>query len=332
MGSRRLVFYGLLFAGIVFYFGIIFNSLSEAFSLNSVNDVPHFIQTSSERSSHHIKPFIRSSREYDHVVFIGDSTLRYSFLEWIDQEYHRREQDVFAAPEMINEKMHGSWMNFFRYTTANFHTGNRSSMTCDCQRAEEWNLGTEIENRYYQSPHCNFSATYLQAYGDNQAHGRYHAHNVGEAKITNPGNLSHPSVVWAAMGAGWDRLILEVVSDLRPRPTAIVMNAGLWSNAKIAKNMGKILQSALNVTGGQRVIWRGVAPNRKQSNTTGPAPSEADQAALAWSRNLLGVIYQPFPLNLNLSPDDYFDKNHFGNPAVYRQWNAHLTRALEQEM
>jgi hypothetical protein len=263
-----------------------------------------------------------SSRQNQHVVFFGDSIQRYSYLEWVDQEYYARgSDDSFAPPKLIHEKRHANWTEFFQYSTRHFD----GHMLCDCQRSEVFDLRTEVENRYYSSPSNNFSATYLQGYGDNQAHGRFPPHEVHQAQVTSP-ESGLPSFKWTSMGKDWGKLLLNQVAQLQPRPTAIVLNAGLWPNGDIARNMGQILQAARTVVGSQgRVIWRATV---KRQTETSALQSEADKAAQEWTYRLPGIIYQPFP-QLNLTEKDYFDKNHFSEPHVYRDWNVDLTRALE---
>ena len=180
----------------------------------------------------------------EHFVFIGDSTLRYAYLELIDQHHHQVER--LAPSELIHEKYHKNWTSFFQYSTDYFD----GAMTCDCQRSEVFNLGTEIENRQYTSPHDGSRYTYLQLYGDNQAHGRSSADTMDEAVISDPlDDQANTPKVWGYMGEDMDKLILEYVAKLKPRPTAIIMNAGLWPNEKIANNMDNIMRAAHEVSG-----------------------------------------------------------------------------------
>mmetsp|Transcript_23821 Transcript_23821/g.36822 ORF Transcript_23821/g.36822 Transcript_23821/m.36822 type:complete len:588 (+) Transcript_23821:679-2442(+) len=120
-----------------------------------------------------------------------------------------------------------------------------------------------------------------------------------------------------------DKLILEYVAHLKP--TAIIMNAGLWPNTRIANNMEGILRAAHNVSEG-RVIWRGTTKHR-DSKVASPSP--ADEAAKEWTYRLPGVTYQPFKAG-NLTDADYFDSLHFSNSAAYRKWNADLKQVIDQ--
>jgi hypothetical protein len=276
-------------------------------------------QQQDEQQQQDVQQQQQQDEQRQHVVFIGDSTLRYSYLEWIDQDFYNRDDNSFAPPELVHEKRHASWTDFFNYTTLHFH----GHMACDCQRSETWDLNTEVENRYYSRD--QFTATYLQGYGDNMAHGRYLPQDVHLAQITDPENSSLP-ILWREYGGQWDKMFLGEVALLLPRPTAIVLNAGLWPNVAIARNMGSILRAALQVVGSQgHVIWRATLKRQTEGSAV---QSDSDQAAQEWSYRLPGVLYQPFP-NLTLTDTDYFDPQHFSEPRVYREWNADLTRVLK---
>ena len=91
---------------------------------------------------------------FQHVVFIGDSLLRYSFLAWLHQEHHFTSS--YAPDWLINEKKSDSWYSYFQASTAHFE----GYMKCDCRRSENFDLWLEMENRYYYRD--NLAATYIQ--------------------------------------------------------------------------------------------------------------------------------------------------------------------------
>lgn len=263
-----------------------------------------------------------------HFVFIGDSTLRYSYLQLLDDEYHQFNMSRIAPKKLIHEKYHPNWTSFFKYTT-NYFKGH---MTCDCQRSENWNLGTEIENRQYTSPHTGDRYTYIQLYGDNQAHGRYEAKEMDQAEITLPpdanvtADYKEKQKIWGYMGQDLDQLILKYVKELVPKPTVLILNAGLWPNSRIASNMDNIISAACDKLG-VGVIWRATVKHRDNKAAD---PSEADRVAkdFAYRRGSESFHYHPFP-SLNLTEEDYFDGLHFSQASVYRNWNQDLRTALE---
>ena len=218
------------------------NKGREGETLLGEGEVPPHTQATREVKERDSQPSAKGD-EREHLVFIGDSTMRYSFLEFVDREHYQNKADRLPPVELVHEKYHKSWTSFCRYTTEHFE----GQMACDCQRANG------IENRYYINPHNGHSYTYIQMYGENQGHGSYNPDAVYNATITLPPedekynpkeneNLSDT-------GQDMDQLILQYVAKLEPKPTAIIMNAGLLSNELISFNMEKIMRAAHNVTG-----------------------------------------------------------------------------------
>ena len=270
-GKRRIIVIFLL--GVSLIATLFFNNYE-------MQDVPSHTQSAngakerdserdSERDFHTSEKGEESERE--HLVFIGDSTMRYSFLEFVDREHYRNNPDRLPQGlppvELVHEKYHKSWTSFFRYTTEHFE----GHMACDCQRSETFSLANEIENRYYTNPYNNHSYTYIQMYGDNQGHGRYKPDAVYNATISLPADdedydpkaNENLRKVWAYVGEDMDQLILQYVSKLEPKPTAIIMNAGLWPNKMISFNMEKIMRAAHNVTGVSSYVVVSSSPHQK---------------------------------------------------------------------
>eukprot|EP00986_Skeletonema_menzelii_P005474 scaffold2007_cov131-Skeletonema_menzelii.AAC.3 len=80
-------------------------------------------------------------------------------------------------------------------------------MKCDCRRSQTWNLGSEVENRYYfrdDGPEGSaLAATYIQAYGSNMAHGRFAPGDVQNSVISTEEDAS-VGYKWGYMGRDWD--------------------------------------------------------------------------------------------------------------------------------
>ena len=207
-----------------------------------------------------------------HVVYVGDSLARYSYLERV----YRHVYNAQAPTWVINEKMHKSWSQFFRNTTF-------PGMQCDCHRSQEWNLGTEYENRYYTSKHKGLRLTYIQAYGDNMAHGR------------TPNE-------WGYMGAQWPEMLRELVLPMQP--TCIVVNAGVWPHRDITARIHEIM----SVPG---VVWRETHP---QCNEKSGATDLDNMVREKWP-----AAFVPFPRTSH--PLTYFDCMHFNSSGVYFDWN-----------
>mmetsp|Transcript_6527 Transcript_6527/g.10973 ORF Transcript_6527/g.10973 Transcript_6527/m.10973 type:complete len:443 (-) Transcript_6527:1228-2556(-) len=245
-----------------------------------------------------------------HVVFIGDSLLRYSYLEWLHHhQYHS------PAPEsLINEKLSSSWYSYFQSSTAHFG----GYMKCDCRRSQTWNLGSEVENRYYFRDDGPEGSAF-QAYGSNMAHGRFAPGDVQNSLISTEEDAS-VGYKWGYMGRDWDKLITEYVAKLEISPTLMVFNAGFWPNDDIAQKLGSILRSAKDVMGNHgRVLWKGLTPTRGEPVVH---PSPSDLAAKEWSFRHPWLFYEAFnTTSSSINEEDYFDDKHFSNPHIYRQWN-----------
>ena len=280
----------------------------------------HLPPSNNDNGTKHLESSITSlpTSFPQHLVFIGDSLLRYSYLEWLHHQHYQS-----PAPEsLINEKLSKSWYSYFQNSTAHF----QGHMKCDCRRSQIWSLGSEVENRYYfrgggHGQHrgsAALAATYIQAYGDNQAHGRYAPDDLGNFTISTEDDES--GYKWGYMGHDWDNLFKEYVAKMEITPTLAIFNAGFWPNEGIALNLGSILRSAKDVMGHRgRVIWRGITPTRGEP----VHPSPSDLAAKDWSYRYPWLSYQAF--DTHCKEEDYFDDKHFSNPQIYRRWNADLS-------
>eukprot|EP00957_Ditylum_brightwellii_P007005 530328-Ditylum_brightwellii.AAC.1 len=198
-------------------------------------------------------------------------------------------------------------------------------MTCDCRRSQEWSLGKEVENRYYYrgngGGYKGLAATYIQDYGDNQAHGRFLASEIRNATVSPANDTT--GYKWGYMGCDWDNLVKEYVAKLEITPTLMVFNAGFWPNDRMSRNLGSILRSAKDVMGDHgRVVWKGITPMRGEQSVH---PSSSDLAAKEWSYRYPWLSYEVFDTSSSSNEEDYFDDKHFNNPSIYREWNQGIT-------
>lgn len=82
------------------------------------------------------------------------------------------------------------------------------------------------------------------------AHGRYWAFDMDKAQITQPLGENNDTLpqeekekpkILGYLGGDLNRLILEYDSKLAQKPTAVIINAGLWPNTGIANNLESIM-------------------------------------------------------------------------------------------
>jgi len=220
-----------------------------------------------------------------HLVFIGDSLTRYQYLTIA--YIISFGPDSVVPRKLVNEKLHASWNDFFRYSTNIF----RTHMFCDCFRTE--NLGKKVhrsvnelnkngvglsktvgnksihkeygvlnrirENRYFHHSTkfggnlINLNLTYLQFYGDKpSSHGRVLPWKTELFTIDSVMKRSK----WA-YGQLSD-LLKYHVSVLNPRPTHIILSTGAHYHKRMMSNVKLSLEVALTIT--PYVYWKQAPP------------------------------------------------------------------------
>jgi hypothetical protein len=255
------------------------------------------------------------------IVLMGDSITRYQYLSLI---YFLRWGTWFdprkVSPHLVKEgsfwsPLHAEyWMEFYLQTNrmvAPFES-------CDCYRpvAEEIleQLPLICENRYFYDKENNVSVTYIQAFGHSSTpHGHL---NASTALLTaSPSILKFKSTNFTWSYKNWHEAVSFHIAELRPKPQFVVMNAGLWPNIFFNYSQTrKKLADAFQFTG-MKGIWK-TTTYRINGD---PAPYSAGDSLMCEE---LGAC-----LNLSwtaqLSPDMYWDRNHFYEP-VYRQINEQM--------
>lgn len=97
-----------------------------------------------------------------HIVFVGDSLMRYQYLALAYSLRHNEYLNVTMQPNLVQEKQWLSWQDFYRGTN-NMLLPNEH---CDCFRKDSGrnmhNHLEQFENRYYVDADRNITLTYLQ--------------------------------------------------------------------------------------------------------------------------------------------------------------------------
>ncbi len=273
-----------------------------------------------------------------HIVMIGDSLMRYQYLSlayrlrhgvWFNESlwhYNLVKQGTFKSP--LND---GLWGEFLLHSNNVLHPLE----LCDCYRQP---LPFDVvENRYYYDPLLNNSVVYLNAFGHwrRPMKGRILPHQVHEEWMNRSSIFrtnafrERMNLVWNY--SDWADTILNYVRYLNPRPTYIVMNAGIWKHrfcvsrhskngtmpllnnnqATSLSNDTKNLQRAMELVPEFQFVWRTTTFDEK-----GESPEfECDD-----------VMCQLLPTCVNVSFTQsiksamYWDPVHFLEP-VYRLLN-----------
>jgi hypothetical protein len=259
--------------------------------------MPFLCPQSSLSHTHSFTPMPRSSPAClanVTLVYIGDSTSRYEYLELV-QRLHGRlgpEFDSSHAPlrdTLPSSECHASaprhgksetWTDFYSQSTAAF--GGR--MLCDCMRLSPRNasataLSQTVENRVYVAPDGAYRLAFFQWFGQYEmprgsvdvcrALGRDSHARAGalserlHALPCPPGLGSEGNWRWHAGVDGLLRMLAAV------RPTHVILNAGHWETAGLGSAVWHAIVRAgvaLKADTSARVFWR-TTPRRADADS-----------------------------------------------------------------
>lgn len=275
--------------------------------------------------------FVAASKRFclptgTHIVFLGDSTLRYQYLMLAYAIRHGREWQPLAPGSGTASSMHSrlgsvvdhNWTAFYLETTAML----RPYEHCDCYR----NALDILENRYFTHAPSNVRITYLQAFKRGER-------CQGTWWPGDPNTWRTPHTVFAPR---WTLSMAQLVRKLLPllrakmvaANTAVVLNLGHW----LARNTThpRLLQEEFDELGaaandslpqGAQLYWSTTSAcplhpysRRKHTwcaSTWGSTRHEARAARAAGFR-----IFDAFNITQSLHEDDYIDGLHLMLPNV----------------
>lgn len=214
-----------------------------------------------------------------HVLFLGDSTMRFSFLNFIHW-LHAETWDTGEPPLERDSAAWGEngWDSFFAGTAA------RVPHLCDCARchgaqlfeeASRWDVGgvrmlCAMENRYYIHPASGTRASFVLLFGRNPI--GWNAPNfLGYDCFPSgcpaqqgcpPGGCYPPQFAAPAMQA-LRRLLAEL------SPTDIVLSSGVWGDYEAPEDLEALLGALASAPGRPRVLWRTPTPPRPGAHPLG---------------------------------------------------------------
>ena len=266
------------------------------------------------------------ARPGEHIVFMGDSLTRYQWLA-LAASFHRKvELSETEFPSLVKEREWRHWMPFYNGSTEALKPHSR----CDCHRSFARPVGSKtIENRYYwleresssrgrrretiRTPFLNLS--FVQVLTPESV--------LGQWKPTGPlsaeANRDHVNEVFApTWRLSWQQVMREVVANLQPPPTVIVLNMGLWSGPPNASYAAELERVARTVA--PRVVWKTTTRMRKSGSSKW---LRTDLLA----RRVFREVFDAARLTRRLTTRDYWDPRHF-LPHVYNHLNAALLAQL----
>lgn len=295
--------------------------------------------------------FERQTDNAKHVIFFGDSLMRYQYLAFVYKLHFR----TGVVPSVIiNEKLHSSWLAFFQVTTEVFN----KSMTCDCFREGSVSqLATSRENRRYEHPSGRIVVSYFSWMGYHPIQGM----NATAVSETSGKKITQPDWQYSTPHS----FTQHHLTALNPSPSVIFVNSGHWRHKPVAKNPRLLLNMLQDVvlsqpfgvsdptaaarqhllvsddiilgkcvawlatttpnipwwTGARDADWAILKGHICRKSLSHPVSSDP---AMKESQYLKTCVYIPFKFSVNSS--DYFDHMHFSNENIY---HARTDRAFE---
>ena len=289
-----------------------------------------------------------------HVVFIGDSVLRYTYLALA---YQVQSNATEIPITLLNEKKSSSWMEFYN-TSTNLFEG---MMSCDCFRESGTKLDDIRENRYYHNTKMGLRLTYIEKFGDFPANG------LNMSKVTTHARMHSIADDWSY---NWNELLSILIPEMDLQGDAVdavVMNAGFHFHSKLHASIKNVLEAGIaNVP---VLIWVETTPiwdrttglkslresrmyeltrkifMKKKRPQLPPTDnevccmcdrlrsSECNKETYSGSskKKNLNCIFCPFPydrLGLKIVGDSYWDDKHFQDGRVYQKRNLVLFETM----
>ena len=162
------------------------------------------------------------------LVFLGDSVMRYQYLDFIYYIHTGQWIQNDDYPNLVAERSFGSWSEFYNITNGAFDGKEK----CDCYRTEEFDALSTFETRYYTDTIRNNYIAYYQKFGLLPAHGHWEPEYGFDNSSSTPGTI--PTDYTFDNGTLWEYnwvdVILNHIGKLQPRPDFLVLNAGLWDH------------------------------------------------------------------------------------------------------
>ena len=259
---------------------------------------------------------ISTGMNITHLVYIGDSLLRYQYLAFVYSVHFH----VAAVPTfVIRETLFSTWNEFYSATSDIF----RNHMLCDCFRTKDvdYKLSAIRENRYYYHPNLPLHLTYFEKFGDLSAHG------LEFSEIEKYQYEEDRKDSWEF---DWEGILTERVAKLNPQVSAVIMNAGLHPHKQTMQSINKILNAAMTVA--PHVFWLETTPTRTHIEGT---HSELDALIKAkfcnHASNSLSTncTFVDFPSYLYpLVDGNFWDTLHFKHSHLYLERNKPLLDLL----
>ena len=249
----------------------------------------------------------------EHIVFMGDSLTRYQWLA-LAASFHRGvELSSSEYPSLVKEREWRHWMPFYNGSTERLSPNGR----CDCHRSFARPVGSKtVENRYFSLPQGGMlNLSFIQVLNPEAVLG----HWSPTAPLDDERHRAHIHEEFAPLWRmRWAECITKVVAKMKPPPTVLMLNMGLWGPPPNASYLKEIETAARKAA--PRVLWKTTTRMRKSG------PTKWLRTDLL-ARRVFPEVFDAARLTRSLTDRDYWDPRHV-LAHVYNHLNAALLRQL----
>jgi hypothetical protein len=164
----------------------------------------------------------RCAKRGEHIVFMGDSLTRYQWLA-LAASFHRGvELSDAEFPSLVKEREWRHWMPFYNGSTEALKPNGR----CDCHRSFAKPVGSKtIENRFFWLSGGALNLSFIQVLNPEAILGTWLP--VGPLSDERHRAQLHDEFAprWRMR---WAECIAQVVAQMQPPPTVLLLNMGQW--------------------------------------------------------------------------------------------------------
>lgn len=253
------------------------------------------------------------ARRGEHIVFMGDSLTRYQWLAMAAAFHRGVELSDTEFPSLVKEREWRHWMPFYNGSNEALAPNGR----CDCHRSFAKPVGSKtVENRYFWLREQGLlNMSFIQVLNPEAVLGTWAP--VGPLNDEQHREHVHDEFAprWRMR---WAECIAEVVAQLQPPPTVILLNMGQWGPPPNVSYLAAI--DAVARRAAPRVLWKTTTRMRKSGPTKW---LRTDMLA----RRTFREVFDAARLTRSLTDRDFWDSRHFV-PHVYNHLNAALLRQL----
>jgi len=262
------------------------------------------------------------------IVFMGDSLTRYQYLSLVYFLSYGRWEENEQSPNMLLEKTHESWVNFYNYTYSKLQPYE----LCDCYRIENEDLrfgffkkiGFSTENRYFYDPVQNNSVVYLRKMANLPFHASWNASDIFDMHMKPPRlATSEEELNFVMDDRDWTNILKNHLCKLHPKPDLFIFNQGIWKGHYFEdeSRQDEIINALKSC--GIKSMYKTTTKKGWEHNDFTVKEYEMQLCEKSDLCNYLNWTgYVPGEL--------YWDKNHF-IPIVYNWMNVLLLKQLWNE-